>query len=697
MQPSSFFNAAFLSQVLIFSSAFATGQEFSGNINLDKRRPASQFDKRSPITGQIITPAILRPVDAFHPVLGRRDLNTLDEAHLKPATDLMLEWATKTEDGVFLRAQMDITSDDGTKLLFMSRFQGFTKSVDCSIKDGDGLSIVFSKPEYLELAKKQWGWLTEDAGNTFWMITNHKDCSKDADPLDEYVPYLITDVDYTDSVTAEFVKAERKTLEEALSEFNFDFNWGHVTADQQPLVKRGITDWVEGAVSWFEEGFQSLKDKLGDTADAIKDKFDDAGKLDFGDQWEIEINQGESGVRSRLGESFLPSDKELYCVDCYMQGKFNVGGRVRSEKFVDVKEASFSLSPQDVKLMMKLNAKFSTSEWSTTVIPLFGFPLTPIEIPGLFHFGPEISVDFEFGYQINEPLDFEFGVEASLPNDAKVANDLMDEQNLIFENWDKASAGALPFDLKSGAVDLDLSAGPVLALSFGYSIFGIGGHEAALRASLPRWGGNYTSFMDEAGACEQNEEANKIGINIDQSLTADVRFFVGGTGMMSSEEGPVVNKVLWENTWDIAHSCKGIQSYADDPEYKALDQELDELDAEELALEEELALLEEEIALNKEYAGFTEGGLYANMTSEDGADLGVDDGSALPSGTANTPSPTGYVAGPTGTATGGWNATYPGTNYTVPPLAGLTVEALENDRLARVAAEAAAMDSEAQL
>lgn len=97
----------------------------------------------------------------------------------------MLQWASETESGTLLRAVMNIASDnDGTELLYMSRFQGFTTSVDCSLNDGDGLAITFSSSEYLELAKQQWGWLNDAEGHAFWMITNHIDCSKDDDPLD---------------------------------------------------------------------------------------------------------------------------------------------------------------------------------------------------------------------------------------------------------------------------------------------------------------------------------------------------------------------------------------------------------------------------------------------------------------------------------------------------------------------------------
>src|SRR5690554_3143521 len=142
-----FLNAAFLAQVLAFSFEHASAH-------------------RSPLSGRDldIKYNVLRPVDEFHPTLGRRSIeNKLDTKNLQPDDELMLQWAAQNEDGTFLHAQLDLTSDD-SKLLFMSRFQGFTSSVDCSIRDGDGLSIVFKTPEYLELAKEQWGWLTQDEG-----------------------------------------------------------------------------------------------------------------------------------------------------------------------------------------------------------------------------------------------------------------------------------------------------------------------------------------------------------------------------------------------------------------------------------------------------------------------------------------------------------------------------------------------------
>ena len=606
----------------------------------------------------------------FHPTLGRRGLpeDKLDAKNFELDTQLMLQWASQTESGTLLRAVMNIASDDGTKLLYMSRFEGFTTSVDCSIRDGDGLAITFSSSEYLNLAKKQWGWLTEDAGNSFWMITNHKDCSKDDDPLDEYVPYLITDVDY-DNLTAEFVKAERKTMHEALENFNFDFNWGeaeviapeaqNVAASARKQKRQPIFglpdlhDIIDTVKDTAEDAVDTVKDTAEDVVDTVKDKTEDVVDTvkDIADgnhnrEWELEFDlKPEGDAPQRMGESLLPSDKELYCIECYFKGKFKFAGHLKADKSVVPKEASFSVAPVDVKLMLKLNAKFATSEWTKTSIPVMSFPLGAINIPGIFHFGPEVSFDFDFGYEINEPLDFNFGLEGSFPNEAIVSNDIKKDHEVTFANWDKSAVGALPFELNSGAVDVRLETGPTVSLSFGFEFMGLMGYEAALRAGLPHHTAKFTSFMDEEGACEQTETANRVGINIEQGLKTDLRFRVGPSGLLQGGEQPLVDKELWKWEKDLGKSCQGVKSYADDPEFRALDDKLAELDEESVLLDEQLEELEEEIFLGEMFME-TLPGMQDGLGDLSGEGKEEEEGDDLDLGTSST-------------IPGGWNATIP--------------------------------------
>ena len=573
-----FLNAAFFAQVLAFSFEHASAQ-------------------RSPLTGSEVKYNILRPVDEFHPTLGRRALpeDKLDIKNLEPSNELMLQWAAQNEDGTLLHAKMDLNSDDGTKLLFMSRFQGFTTSVDCSIRDNDGLSIVFKTAEYLELAKKQWGWLTEDEGNSFWMITNHKDCSKDDDPLDEFVPYLITDVDYTDDLTVEFVHCERKTFEDALKVFSYQFEWGHYSGNetQATAAPGSASEQGNQKRGWWDE----FKEKVTEEVTEIKEEIVEAVSYDADKDVQLDLTWGTPGERSRLGESILPAEKELYCVDCYLQGQIKLGGRVRGTP-VSIDEASFYIQPQDVKLMLKFNAKFQPSDRSTTVIPLYHQVPPGFEIPYVFKLGPEISLDLEFSSEVKEEMDFEFGLEAGFPNEAKVSNDIMNWKDVTFEGWEKTHAGPLPFDLKSGAVDVQLEAGPTLSVGFVVEGFLVGGFEAAVKAPIGHWKGGFVSFMDEAGACEQTEEANKIGVQIDQSIKTGIRFYAGPTGSMQDKFEPLVDQELWSMEQQLDSECKGIASYADDPEYKELEKELMRLEEEQAGLDKELEDLDAELAGN---------------------------------------------------------------------------------------------------
>lgn len=684
------------------------------NVETRSHRATPEEIARQRASGNIAT---LVPIDEYHPTLGRRDLSKReDPANLALTEEAFLQWGTQSEDGKLYKATMNITSDDGTKLLFMNRFHSFTNSVDCSTRDGDGLSISFKTEEYLNEAKKQWGWLTEDAGNEFWIITNHKDCAKDDDPIDEFVPYKVTDVDYN-GLTADFVKSERKTLREALAYFNVDFHWGAgashpkfklpdgLTPEQKQAflevlkqahaetkmqkrsvfdditdvvddvkdevkeefneVKDDVTELVEGTTEWFNQKWDEVKDKFGDAADKIKAAVDEVGNWEATQDWEYDLTHGEPGKVTQLSPDLIVAPHKLSCVDCYSQGKFAFEGGAKMEKF-ELKDAWFNIHPVDFKIMMKMNAYLEQSDWSNTKVELWTIPMTPFQIPGdIFHLGPEFRLDGSFGKAINSNVDFNFGWEMSFPNEAHVKNTIMDGKDTEWAGWEGDNVRPLPFELNSGIVDIDLAFELTAVLSIGYDIFMFGGHEAALKAPLPRWTGNYTTIENEEGACEpisENPEASKLAIQIDQSIIAGLNFFAGRNQMMNDGSEAAIDKELWKYEKKFDTECKPIKDNRAEEEAKLIaeDPELQKLAEESKALDEELAALEAELAALEE-----EGSLES--------------GAPLPSGmpfepTGFVPSGTDGAMYPGPTATGGASPFYNSTDQYVVPEPQVPVE-----------------------
>ncbi|KAI5799030.1 hypothetical protein EDC01DRAFT_650219 [Geopyxis carbonaria] len=634
-----------LSTALMVSAATATTFDMTDSL---RRRAPGAGAPVAPIRASTPIPvATLLPVDEYsHPVLGKRAPAQLAASDIAPTPELSLQWASKVNDGTLYRAKMNVTAPDTkTRLLTMSSFAAFTESVDCSTTDGDGLSITFAKAEYLETAKKAWGWVSNAPDNKFWLVTNHKDCPR-ADGEQQYGAYEVTDVEFgADGRTAEFVKAKKTTLEAAVKDCGVDLRWGSqriwrkdaimqaegagngtLTRRDGHIYKRGWPwNWIEDNIidpieeniidpieeniidpikDFVSENWNEVVERFGDAADKVKDFINDAGSFEKGDKWDLDMAVGEPGKVTRLGENILPGPFELSCIDCYVKGKFEVEGKIKMEA-LSVKEASWSVSPEDFLVRMQLQAKLPQSEWSVTTVPIFSIPFAAIDIPVLFHFGPEFRIDAEFGLANAHDIDFTFGWEASLPNDAYVKSNFVDLGNSEAPNWDKASAKALDFEVSTDEIDVDLSVSLMAVLSFGYDIFSLGGYEAALKAPLPNWKANITSSIHEdGGAC--GEADAKTEIKMDHSLSCGLNFYVGPN--LSNGENALVNKEIFSVDFPLDSTCTSIvdditpsagnetaggnsttADFADDPDVQAAVKDLEE---QRLAEEAELDKLD---------------------------------------------------------------------------------------------------------
>ncbi|KAI5799803.1 hypothetical protein EDC01DRAFT_647621 [Geopyxis carbonaria] len=667
-------------QSLLSLALLATGAAAGSQLKLEHRAPQPLAARSAAADA---SPALtLLP---YHPpTLHKRAPSPSD---LELSDELMLHWASASETGAQYLAQLNVTATpETTKLIQMSRFATLTSAVDCSTADGDGLSLTFVSQLALDAAQKAWGWVKETDGNAFWLVTDPNMCAG-VDGETQFVPYKVSDVAYH-GLTAELT-ATRAEITEVLKGVRGEFAWGvkdpaaatktapsesMITAaptaaagdlyrrvwpfdEIKSVVESHVIDPIKTAVidpvkSAFDEGWDKTKDAFGDAADGIKGLIDEAGDLSKDGSWEFDIATGTPGERSQLAKDVLGDDTQIYCIDCYSTGKFVIKGKIAMED-LQVKEASYSVAPTDIKLNLGLNAVLKKRDWSSIKFSLWSIPFAAIDIPLLFHFGPEFRADLEWGTGVNEDVDFNFGWSASLPNDAIVSNNFVDQSKADFSGWDAAEAHTLDFELNDGMLDVDVGASLTAVLSFGYDIFSLGGYEAALKAPLPAWTGNFTTGQCDAG------NGTVDGITITESISAGINFYVGPNLMINDSEGdpPLVDVELykWEKKFDP--QCVPFLDNTDSTASNSTGNGTDVSDAELTQLDDDIANLEDELFWNEQSLDIMNditGDVYIgdpiDGDAAGGIDLPIGDNSTLPISSVSAAVPSASAALPTPSA-----------------------------------------------
>jgi len=128
----------------------------------------------------------LRPIrlDSLHGV-HRRDIRK-DYQRLDLAQEAFMVYAAQgQEDKGVMMANMTLFSPGGVPVILMERFEGLTKSVDCSIENDKSIGLTLLDQKGFEYAKEAWDWINAADDDEFIMITDHEGCA----PGDERKAY----------------------------------------------------------------------------------------------------------------------------------------------------------------------------------------------------------------------------------------------------------------------------------------------------------------------------------------------------------------------------------------------------------------------------------------------------------------------------------------------------------------------------
>ncbi|KAI9802720.1 MAG: hypothetical protein M1825_002742 [Sarcosagium campestre] len=509
-------------------------------------------------------PVVLKPVhpDVLERSAGLRARSTGDLSRLSLAGQTQLVFGGANDDGQYNLANMTLYAPSGLKLISMEVFDGLTSAVDCEGDDGT-MSLTFKSKSAQEYALKEWSFINEEEDLKFILIANHAGCGPD----DERQAYTITNVDQVEGTLKTLLSAVPAPWKEVAGTFDLDF--GKISRpkpQRRQRVVRGFFDDLADAAS-------GIVDDIGDGLEDVGDEIVNLGEgvLDLGDveltkSASFDISAGTPGQRTNiLGISAFNLD----CVDCFLQGRFEVTGRVSIDNFIP-KTIALDASPSGVKasLQMEASIKGSVNGPQTELnqnktIELFSAPIpgAGIEIPKIFELGAIIELNVVAGINLKAEGTFTFGLTASLNDGAKVSTDLV--------NVDQSSASGfgVNFDPNFGVERLNgsvtLAAAAQPKLKFGLEVLELGKLDVFLAMKLPEVTASLEGIFDRAGACEQTPGAADFGARISSSINVDLS--VGVDASISDTSKPLVDKSLFSESFPLLDKCFPFGGDTSDP------------------------------------------------------------------------------------------------------------------------------------
>ena len=396
-------------------------------------------------------------------------------------------------------ANMTLFMADGRQLVSMERFEGLTKKVDCD----ETMSLEFVSKAAFDYAIRAWGWVNENAEDSFVMIANHDGCGPDQ----ERVPYSITDVDYDEEKFIAYLKGTQMKWTDIDATLVLDY--GRVP---EGALTRRISKTVSVSIS--------MEKSLGDSLNIWSNK---VGNFDL----------------------------DLNCLKCGTSGSFEISGRVKASlglfSGIKLKELSLQAQPNNfqarlhLQMAVKGEGSYSNSKRLLTV-PLSG----AIYIPKIFKLGGTLNYDIGVDASITGSATISYGVIVKLRNSAIMKIDLRSLENSQFSDW-SPDFEQIPLEVQAsinGRVALYSQPG----VSWGISVLDKWGYDVGLEMKLPEIAADLSSNVNSNGGLCGNP-TYRASLDYGLSVGADLSFHVGS-----------YRQSLWKESKPLYSGCIGFPS-----------------------------------------------------------------------------------------------------------------------------------------
>jgi hypothetical protein len=116
------------------------------------------------------------------------------------------------------------------------------------------------------------------------------------------------------------------------------------------------------------------------------------------------------------------TNTEISCIDCYTDGDISIAFHIKAT-LLEIREYRVRISG-DIKLNMDLEFMIGRfMSFFSPPINLWKIPLTPITVPGVFNFGPELSLDTGLFWSVTIPTTVMYGFDLKLNFDYEISSD----------------------------------------------------------------------------------------------------------------------------------------------------------------------------------------------------------------------------------------------------------------------------------
>ena len=202
-----------------------------------------------------------------------------------------------------------------------------------------------------------------------------------------------------------------------------------------------------------------------------------------------------SGQPDQVFNIYSGGEFNLDCINCYTAGSFIVTGHISTKDF-SLKELTLDAAPQDFHAMLELQAKVTASNSPSTLqkdvkLVHIDIPGASIEVPGLFHIGPQLELDAGFSATIQGDASMNIGLSASLPDSARLTANVVDPTLSTATSFDGSVKPS--FLVNDASASLSLQSYAKLILIFGVDLKGIGTADVSIGVRLPAVNADFTT------------------------------------------------------------------------------------------------------------------------------------------------------------------------------------------------------------